>query len=852
MPTVHNPAAFAAGFDNRLSWTSDDLYKWSLTMADACINANEALTDEVFGITPTGETPEAAKRRAFDSQFWRRKGALRLKRALSEYAQHQKAVGKNAGCRYVSPSNRMWYVDSVKRQAHWAKTHVILDQATRQKQRPLASVMNTPDKLWAKTFAFINGLQTIATEDHGYKWFMATITLPGCYHANPSNGVNTWNGTSVKKGFDDLMEGVNRMGARLAKEGIRKIGIGSEEPQQDETPHLHEGLFYKDDAALWKYFEEYARQFPGPLKVISGSKHKVVTVYRTLASVLARKGEPGKCDSPGRVTITLGDPAPDRRKVTAFAAYMSKYIAKNVGKALADENHKLAGVESVLAHRNAQGIRGWRFYGLPVGALSGWDELRRVNEESHPIRHALMKELADAAKGCDAARFIRALGGLVPDSKPAQFVGLRLLTEAHTTKYGEVGRRTIGVRLVQFTRERLKVPTGKVGKRGQPLERTRTFIREQQLDAVLSRYERWELMSESAAEGLHGFTTAENRAVGVTHNCPRGAPGHEAQRTAIEASPHADVFVESAAGSGKTYVLTNRVKFLREHGVPARSIMVCTHTREAVDELRERLGAMRIGGVTVGTMHSISYEMLGGKVTDFDAMIEKATALGDKRFHVLVDEAQDLSASQIAWAKAHAATLFVVGDPNQSIYTFRGSMPNSMAELWRYIESQQGTLDMFGATARISIQENRRSTSQIVAFGNALCDAKAYATRNGAPIQVDCMPRRSEELEAVASVAAGALVLVRTNRERIEVKAALANAGITPRAVMTIHASKGKESDRVVLACGTLKGRLSSDSEERRLLYVAVTRARNELHITSTGRLPEAMQAAILQLEPRP
>lgn len=62
------------------------------------------------------------------------------------------------------------------------------------------------------------------------------------------------------------MDGINRMGAGLAKAGIRKVGIGSEEPQQDETPHLHEGIFYAADS-FWAYLEGYARQFPGPLKV---------------------------------------------------------------------------------------------------------------------------------------------------------------------------------------------------------------------------------------------------------------------------------------------------------------------------------------------------------------------------------------------------------------------------------------------------------------------------------------------------------------------------------------------------------------------------------------------------------
>lgn len=62
---------------------------------------------------------------------------------------------------------------------------------------------------------------------------------------------------------------------------------------------------------------------------------------------------------------------------------------------------------------------------------------------------------------------------------------------------------------------------------------------------------------------------------------------------------------------------------------------------------------------------------------------------------------------------------------------------------------------------------------------------------------------------------------------------------------MTVLASKGKEADRVVLACGSLKDKTASEPEERRHLYVAVTRARNSLVITSTGRLPSALADAL-------
>ena len=843
MGTFHDPAAFAATLSGRLDWTPDDLYRWSLTMAERCIEAREVVCDKVFSeIKPAGEKPEAVLARAYDPKFWRRQGGLALKRAKSTYAQHCKAVGGANDAKYVGEANQTWFKEGQKRQAEWAKSCVLLEKSQRTDVVTLADVMNNPAKRWAKTYTFIKGLQEVATNDNGLRWFMATITLPGEYHANPAMGLNTWAGSTVKEGFDEMMKGVNRMGAGLARSGIRKIGLGSEEPQQDETPHLHEGIFYKGARQYWAYLEGYARQFPGPLKVVLGAKVKRVIVYPTLAAVLARKGVPASEKAPGRVTITVG-----KAGVGAFASYMAKYISKGIGKTLEADDADHASVAAVLAHRNAQGIRGWRFYGLPEGCLSGWDELRRVDEKKDKPTDERLRELVDLAKAGKAGDFIRRLGGIDVSAKPSRFLGLRLQTQSRVTQYGESSKRTIGVHLLDFTREERLVATGRTTKHGRPQLRKRVFVEFTVLDTVRTRFTEWEIMTKTEVAGLLGFTEGQNRSVGVTHNCPRGAvSGEDAQERAIRAPLDESTVVVSSAGSGKTHVLTERAKFLVQNGVREQDVLITTYTRKAAQELAERLRKKGVGGVRVGTMHSLGLEMLGGGTLGFDEMITKSTALGEERFHLLVDEAQDLNPEQIAWAKAHAKTLFVVGDPNQAIYGFRGSAPEGIGELLRHVQGLKGvTPDMFDSTPEVVMLENRRSTSTIVSLGNAVVDGEAWSGREGVPVEVHSATSRVDELAAIVERAQGALVLVRTNRERIEVKAALAMAGQEPLDVMTVHASKGKEADRVVLACGLLKSKTASEAEERRLLYVAVTRARNELVITSTGMLPAALDTAL-------
>ena len=844
MGTAHNPAAFEAALAGRLVWTQDDLYQWSLRMAERCIDAQAFVPDEFFtDIEPTG-APDAALARACDPKFWRRKGGLALKRAKSVHAQHAKAVGGSTGSKYVGKPNADWFRESRKRQAEWAKACVVMDKGARTESVPLSTVMNTPEKLWAKTYTFIKGLQEVATADHGLRWFMATVTLPGAFHANPAKGRNTWSGASIKAGFDELMDGINRMGAGLAKAGVRKVGIGSEEPQQDETPHLHEGIFYAANGDFWSYLEGYARQFPGPLKVIRGSKAKSAVVYGTLDDVLARCGVPSSVNAPGRVTITLGEAG-----AAAFASYMAKYISKNSGKKLAADDAEHASATAVLAHRNAQGIRGWRFYGLPEGSLSGWDELRRVDDEVAKPTHPKLVELAELAKAGRAGDFIRRLGGISVAAKPARYLGLRLWTEERMNRYGEPAKRPKGVQLMEFSREKRKVPTGRTTKHGRPQMRTRVVVETHLLDSVITRFREWEILSSVEAEGLEGFTAPENRAVGVAHNCPRGVSGEDAQGRAIRAPLDESTVVLSSAGSGKTHVLTERAKFLVENGVSAKDVLITTYTREAAQELGLRLRVKGVQGVRVGTMHSIGLDMLGGGTWHFDHMIAKSAELGAQGFHLLVDEAQDLNADQIAWAKAHAKTLFVVGDPNQAIYEFRGSVPEGMGELLEHVRGLKGiTPDLFDSAREVAMLENRRSTSTIVALGNAVVGGEAWSGRDGAPVEVRSATSRADELATIAANAEGALVLVRTNRERIEVKAALARAGVKPQDVMTVHASKGKEADRVVLACGSLKDKTASEAEERRLLYVAVTRARDSLVVTSTGRLPAALADALATL----
>lgn len=210
--------------------------------------------------------------------------------------------------------------------------------------------------------------------------------------------------------------------------------------------------------------------------------------------------------------------------------------------------------------------------------------------------------------------------------------------------------------------------------------------------------------------------------------------------------------VFAGAGSGKTAILTHRVKKLLELGVSDSKIIVCTFTRKAAEEIRERIGEP---GVMCDTMHAICLQWIrrepelagfpyGIKSVMSEREVEVATALrknidstlaefqvigfddiirlGTKIIvdspesviepgsHLIVDEAQDNSREQ--WDLIRAArdsglcdSIMVVGDFRQSIYQWRNASPEDGIAFC----SEATPLHQF---------KNYRSGSQIVDLAN--------------------------------------------------------------------------------------------------------------------------------------
>ena len=81
------------------------------------------------------------------------------------------------------------------------------------------------------------------------------------------------------------------------------------------------------------------------------------------------------------------------------------------------------------------------------------------------------------------------------------------------------------------------------------------------------------------------------------------------------------VVVISAAASGKTAVITNRIIYLLEHGADPSKIVMITFTNMAAEEMRKRIGE-KSNGVFIGTIHSYANYLLLSYGIDTSKLIE--------------------------------------------------------------------------------------------------------------------------------------------------------------------------------------------------------------------------------------
>lgn len=250
--------------------------------------------------------------------------------------------------------------------------------------------------------------------------------------------------------------------------------------------------------------------------------------------------------------------------------------------------------------------------------------------------------------------------------------------------------------------------------------------------------------------------------------------------------------------------------------------------------------------------------------------------------HVLVDEYQDVNAAQQELLDLlNPPHLFAVGDPRQSIFGWRGSDIAFIKNFEKHYDN----------TETIHLTTNYRSKEAIIGVMNKAIEPMSLPPLKGVGEEkgkTHLLSFDSEEAEAemiAALVKESALppkeifVLARTNKQLQGLAALLAAKGIKVfvkadderrRAasdevtVATVHAIKGLEAELVIVAgCNDLyfpckaaehpvldvvkMQTYDKIEEERRLFYVAISRAKSQLILTYTGKRPTMFVTAEME-----
>ncbi|MFH1211663.1 MAG: UvrD-helicase domain-containing protein [Candidatus Woesearchaeota archaeon] len=243
--------------------------------------------------------------------------------------------------------------------------------------------------------------------------------------------------------------------------------------------------------------------------------------------------------------------------------------------------------------------------------------------------------------------------------------------------------------------------------------------------------------------------------------------------------------------------------------------------------------------------------------------------------HILVDEYQDVNSTQIKLIELlKPENIFAVGDPRQSIYGWRGSDI-------RYILNFE---DKYPECEVITLTKNYRSTKQIVTLINEAIKSMGLPDLEGerkekSDIRLLDFSSEFAEFEFVLQAIMSSLiprheifVLARTNKQLNDLSQIMKSRGIKHvvrsdelvKSVIamqdevilaTIHAIKGLEAEMVfVIGCTPInfpcKGsehpviemvkveEYDKEEEEKRLFYVAMSRAKKNLYLSYTGSKP--------------
>jgi hypothetical protein len=352
--------------------------------------------------------------------------------------------------------------------------------------------------------------------------------------------------------------------------------------------------------------------------------------------------------------------------------------------------------------------------------------------------------------------------------------------------------------------------------------------------------------------------------------------------------------IVACAGSGKTTTIINKVIYMIKYlNCNPKEFILTTFTRNASQEISKRmrkyLDSNIVNDITIGTFHSIAlnqiiennYQIEETKPDSIpeEYLIKYLDLLNLNNIstykYLFIDEFQDINQLQYDIIKKwyeKCRLLIVVGDDQQNIYTFRNT---SIKYILNFCTE-------FSSAEYKYLIKNYRCNQGIVSFSNAIIsfntdkiDKQILAGNDQKTIKPKIRFFQNDQkekeyiLEYIKRIyqnsnhsnhsnnynSPSIAILSRTNKKLYkienflalnsiqtqildaEIKKNILNTDINSNIFLsTIHGSKGLEFDYVIII-NCIDGSfpiIGADlQEERRLFYVACTRAKKELLITS-------------------
>ncbi|WP_086539287.1 UvrD-helicase domain-containing protein [Algoriphagus antarcticus] len=217
---------------------------------------------------------------------------------------------------------------------------------------------------------------------------------------------------------------------------------------------------------------------------------------------------------------------------------------------------------------------------------------------------------------------------------------------------------------------------------------------------------------------------------------------NDEQRNIYDTAINQHINVMAGPGSGKTHTLTLRVAKLVHHvGINPDEILVLAYNRAVVSELKDRLGKLfnELGygrlskRLKIFTFHGLAKKyclnkLEGRDFNEWEPILldtlrhspgEIFNQLGSLK-HILVDEFQDINNTRVQLLselqKSTNSSLFIIGDPNQSIYGYDRKADGGSLSPWPYYDN----FNQIFSPAIFKLYKNHRSYPNILSVASDL------------------------------------------------------------------------------------------------------------------------------------